>query len=213
MASGGQIKLWIVQAGGHIRKAQEGMEKAVMRDLACKAGRARLDAVLIQTHRRTEARRGPQHHWHLGLQIRGHEIGRGRLAGDTLLNEGFRFVVARSGLLLHLGELAEQAFESIDLGLRLRHLGDGRYDIDDLLTRWAERPKSEGSVSFGLFNLALTDGELALDDTSTGSEHRLRGLSVAPFKPQNMSNNAAVADIPGEAGGGEIGRAQWLQAM
>jgi len=40
-----------------------------------------------------------------------------------------------------------------------------------------------------------------------------RGLSVRPFKPQNMSNNAAVADIPGEPGGGEIGRAQWLQAL
>jgi adenosylcobyric acid synthase len=42
---------------------------------------------------------------------------------------------------------------------------------------------------------------------------RRRGMKVRPFKPQNMSNNAAVADLPGETGGGEIGRAQWLQAL
>jgi len=42
---------------------------------------------------------------------------------------------------------------------------------------------------------------------------RRRGMEVRPFKPQNMSNNAAVAEIPGEARGGEIGRGQWLQAL
>lgn len=39
-----------------------------------------------------------------------------------------------------------------------------------------------------------------------------QGLAVRPFKPQNMSNNAAPALTPETGGWGEIGRAQALQA-
>ncbi|MDP7733211.1 cobyric acid synthase [Mycobacterium paragordonae] len=39
-----------------------------------------------------------------------------------------------------------------------------------------------------------------------------RGVRVAPFKAQNMSNNSMVCAGP-DGGGAEIGRAQWVQAL
>ncbi|MGJ9411709.1 cobyric acid synthase [Aeromicrobium sp. CF4.19] len=39
-----------------------------------------------------------------------------------------------------------------------------------------------------------------------------RGLRVAPYKAQNMSNNSMVVAHP-DGGGAEIGRAQWVQAL
>ena len=38
-----------------------------------------------------------------------------------------------------------------------------------------------------------------------------RGLKVAPYKAQNMSNNSMVC-VGADGHGAEIGRAQWVQA-
>ena len=48
--------------------------------------------------------------------------------------------------------------------------------------------------------------------TALCAYYRAQGLKVAPFKAQNMSNNARVVATP-DGGWGEIGTAQYLQAM
>src|SRR5713226_4701655 len=47
----------------------------------------------------------------------------------------------------------------------------------------------------------------SLITTALARAMRRRGIDVVPFKAQNMSNNARVVD------GGEIGTAQYLQAL
>ncbi len=55
-----------------------------------------------------------------------------------------------------------------------------------------------------------SDAGKSLITTALCRWFRRRGVDVAPFKAQNMSNNARVVDA--EDGVGEIGVAQWLQA-
>ena len=69
--------------------------------------------------------------------------------------------------------------------LRLARLGDGRYDIDDLLQRLAA-PAAEASPSepqrFALFNLRLADGSVMFDDQPVGARHELSKIVLdLPF--------------------------------
>ena len=72
----------------------------------------------------------------------------------------------------------------------------------------SRRPPGTGRVARALMLQGTgSDVGKSLITAGLARAYTRRGLAVRPFKPQNMSNNAAVT-----ADGGEIGRAQALQA-
>jgi len=69
--------------------------------------------------------------------------------------------------------------------LRLTRLGEGRYDIDDILARLAARPPAPEPAApprLALYNVELTDGRVDFDDRVAGQQHELRDVRLAlPF--------------------------------
>ncbi len=79
--------------------------------------------------------------------------------------------------------------------LRLTHLGEGRYDIDDILARLAAQPQPaqpSEPAHFALYNIALKDGRIDFDDRTVGRVQEVRGLQLAvPF----ISNLPAARQV------------------
>lgn len=78
--------------------------------------------------------------------------------------------------------------------LSLTHLGQGRYDIDDMLARLqpaADEPPGK-PPRFALYNLMLSGGQADFHDLAVGKRHELRHLTLAvPF----LSNLRSQRDI------------------
>ncbi|HSV51202.1 MAG TPA: DUF748 domain-containing protein [Burkholderiaceae bacterium] len=81
-----------------------------------------------------------------------------------------------------------------DPQLQLAHLGDGRYDVDDVLERLrrpSDKPPAE-PTRFALYNLALRGGAADFSDQPQGKTHTLRDLQLSvPF----LSNLPADREV------------------
>lgn len=78
--------------------------------------------------------------------------------------------------------------------VRLTHLGEGRYDIDDVLARFAAPADAPANAppQFALFNLALTGGTVDFTDQTIRTTHQVRDLTVTvPF----LSNLASLREV------------------
>ncbi|MFG6441189.1 DUF748 domain-containing protein [Roseateles sp. LKC17W] len=68
--------------------------------------------------------------------------------------------------------------------LRVARLAEGRYDIDDLLQRFATQPGTPPSedTEFAVYNIELSDGRVLFDDRPVQRRHELAQLRLAlPF--------------------------------
>ncbi len=131
--------------------------------------------------------------WSLELTV--HDLAVGGLDGapDQFTVERL-YLDASWQSLWRLGPVLN-AVQVEDPTLRLTHLGEGRYDIDDVLARLTARPEqAEPSrpLHFALYNIVLQGGRIDFDDRAVDRVHEVRDLRLAlPF----VSNLPAAREV------------------
>ncbi|MGQ2979338.1 MAG: DUF748 domain-containing protein, partial [Polaromonas sp.] len=103
------------------------------------------------------------------------------------------YIDAELQSLLRLAPVVD-ALQVEDPVLSLTHLGQGRYDIDDIVARLRPAPDEPAGKPprFALYNLVLTGGRADFNDLSVRKLHELRELKLSvPF----LSNLRSQRDI------------------
>ncbi|WP_287468236.1 DUF748 domain-containing protein [Hydrogenophaga sp.] len=141
--------------------------------------------------------------WSLSLALEGLRVA--RAAGDPA-DVGPQFEFKRLFVDLELQSLLRLApvVDALRLEaprLHLRHLGEGRLDVDDVIQRLRgpERPGDappEPLPRFAVFNIELVDGALDWVDTPVGVTHQLEGLHLAVPFLSNLGSRRNVVTEP-----------------
>jgi uncharacterized protein involved in outer membrane biogenesis len=103
------------------------------------------------------------------------------------------YIDAELQSLLRLAPVVD-AIQVEDPVLSLTHLGEGRYDIDDIVARLKPAPDEPPGKPqrFALYNLVLTGGRADFKDLAVRKDHELRELTLSvPF----LSNLRSQRDI------------------
>ena len=132
--------------------------------------------------------------WSLELEINDVAVARANSAGSgAQLSVKRLYIDMEAQSLVRLAPVVD-AIQLESPHLHLTHLGGGRYDVDDVLARFNQTPSAPDAkpLGFALYNLALTQGAVTLDDAAVGRVHQLAGLTVKlPF----LSNLDAKRDV------------------
>ncbi len=134
--------------------------------------------------------------WSLALTIDGLRVASAQGDGEQLSLARVQ-VNAELQSILRLAPVID-ALKIEQPHVTLRHLGGGRYDVDDIVQRLRVPPSDTAGepARFALFNIELQGGELTLVDDSVGATHRLRSLTVnIPFL-SNLDSRREVVTEP-----------------
>ena len=122
--------------------------------------------------------------WSLEFALRDVTVG-GANGAPPQLTIGRIYADGELQSLLRLAPVVD-AFTIENPVLRITHLGDGRYDVDDIIAK-VTAPKSEpepdtGPARLALYNLALTGGSIDFIDNTVSETHEVRALALkVPF--------------------------------
>jgi hypothetical protein len=135
--------------------------------------------------------------WTLELTV--HDLRVAQAAGDAPQLEVKRlYINAELQSLLRLAPVVD-AIEVDAPRVWLRHLGGGRHDVDDIVTRLSQKPPEAtdaGPPRFALYNLVLSGGSLDYADDAVGRTHQLRDLRLAVPFLSNLSSYREVKVHP-----------------
>jgi uncharacterized protein involved in outer membrane biogenesis len=123
--------------------------------------------------------------WSLELTLREIVVAGAEGAGTPQLTIARVHVDGELQSLLRLAPMVDE-FTVESPVLHIAHLGEGRYDVDDIIAKVtatpAEPQPDTGPARLALYNLALTGGSIDYDDRSVGKQHTLRDLALkVPF--------------------------------
>lgn len=126
--------------------------------------------------------------WSLELTLRDITVAGAKGAeGQAQLTIGRVYVDAELQSVLRLAPVVD-AFTVENPVLRLTHLGQGRYDVDDVIAKLAapkdapETPPSTEPARLALYNLLLQGGRVDFTDNAVGKTHSVQDLLLSvPF--------------------------------
>lgn len=126
--------------------------------------------------------------WSLELTLRDIAVaGAKGTEGPAQLTIGRVYVDAELQSLLRLAPVVD-AFTVESPALRITHLGQGRYDVDDVIAKLAapkdapETPPSTEPARLALYNLLLQGGRVDFTDNTVGKTHSVQDLLLSvPF--------------------------------